>query len=40
MISGQVTLEVNNAVHHLEQAKLGIAAGKDALELAKKNHGR
>jgi hypothetical protein len=27
---------VNNAVHQLEQAKLGIAAGKDALELGKK----
>jgi outer membrane protein len=32
----QVTLDVSNAVHQLEQAKLGIAAGKDALELARK----
>jgi outer membrane protein len=35
-VQEQVTLDVNNAVHQLEQAKLGIAAGKDALELAKK----
>jgi outer membrane protein len=32
----QVTFDVSNAVHQLEQAKLSIAAGKDALELAKK----
>jgi outer membrane protein len=32
----QVTLDVSNAVHQLEQAKLGIAAGKDNLDLAKK----
>jgi outer membrane protein len=32
----QVTLDVSNAVHQLEQAKLGIAAGKDALDLARK----
>lgn len=32
----QVTLDVSNAVHQLEQAKLSIAAGKDALELADK----
>jgi outer membrane protein len=35
-VQEQVTLDVNNAVHQLEQAKLGIAAGKDALDLAKK----
>jgi outer membrane protein TolC len=33
----QVMLDVNNAVHQLEQAKLSIAAGKQALDLAKKN---
>ena len=33
----QVQLDVNNAVHQLEQAKLSIAAGKEALDLAKKN---
>jgi len=33
----QVMLDVNNAVHQLEQAKLSIAAGKEALDLAKKN---
>lgn len=33
----QVTLDVSNAVHQLEQAKLSIAAGKEALDLAKKN---
>jgi len=33
----QVMLDVRNAVHQLEQAKLTIAAGKEALELAKKN---
>ncbi len=32
----QVTLDVSTAVHQLEQAKLSIAAGKDALELARK----
>jgi outer membrane protein TolC len=33
----QVMLDVRNAVHQLEQAKLSIAAGKEALDLAKKN---
>ncbi|MGO9088263.1 MAG: TolC family protein [Candidatus Sulfotelmatobacter sp.] len=33
----QVLLDVNNAVHQLEQAKLSIAAGKESLDLAKKN---
>jgi len=33
----QVMLDVNNAVHQLEQAKLSIAAGKEALDMAKKN---
>jgi outer membrane protein len=33
----QVQLDVSNAVHQLEQAKLSIAAGKEALDLAKKN---
>ena len=33
----QVMLDVNNAVHQLEQAKLSIAAGKESLDLAKKN---
>jgi outer membrane protein len=33
----QVMLDVSNAVHQLEQAKLSIAAGKEALDLAKKN---
>ncbi len=32
----QVTLEVSNAVHQLEQAKLTLAAGKTALDLAQK----
>lgn len=32
----QVTLDVSNAVHQLEQAKLTIVAGKEALDLAKK----
>jgi outer membrane protein TolC len=32
----QVTLDVSNAVHQLEQAKLSIVAGKEALDLAKK----
>lgn len=32
----QVMLDVNNAVHQLEQAKLSIVAGKDSLDLAKK----
>jgi outer membrane protein len=33
----QVQLDVKTAVHRLEQAKLSIAAGKEALDLAKKN---
>jgi outer membrane protein TolC len=33
----QITLDVSNAVHLLEQAKLGIVAGKEALDLAKKS---
>jgi outer membrane protein len=33
----QVTLDVKNAVNQLEQAKLSIAAGKEAVDLAKKN---
>ena len=32
----QITLDVTNAVHQLEQAKLSIVAGKEALDLAKK----
>ncbi len=32
----QVQLDVNNAVHQLEQAKLSIVASKDALDLANK----
>jgi len=32
----QVALDVSNAVHQLEQAELSIAAGKDALDLARK----
>jgi outer membrane protein TolC len=35
-IREQVTLDVSNAVHQLEQAKLSIAAGKDSLNLAQK----
>ena len=35
-IQEQVTLDVNNAVHQLEQTKLSIAAAKDALDLTKK----
>jgi outer membrane protein len=35
-IREQVTLDVSNAVHQLEQAKLSIAAGKEALDLATK----
>ena len=33
----QVGLDVSNAVHQLESAKLSIAAGKEAVDLAKKN---
>lgn len=32
----QITLDVNNAVHQLEEAKLTLAAGKMALDLAEK----
>ncbi|MBV9479354.1 MAG: TolC family protein [Acidobacteria bacterium] len=32
----QITLEVSNAVHQLEQAKLTLAAGRTALDLAQK----
>jgi HAE1 family hydrophobic/amphiphilic exporter-1 len=32
----QITLDVNNAVHQLEQAKLTLEAGKTALDLAEK----
>lgn len=32
----QITLDVNNAVHQLEVAKLTLEAGKDALDLAEK----
>ena len=35
-IREQVILDVSNAVHQLEQAKLSIVAGKEALDLAKK----
>jgi outer membrane protein len=35
--SEQVQLDVKNAVHQLEQAKLSMVAGKEALDLAKKN---
>jgi len=35
-IQEQVTLDVSNSVHQLEQAKLSIVAGKEALDLAKK----
>jgi len=33
----QVMLDVSNAVHQLEQAKLSIAAGKEAVDLAQKS---
>jgi outer membrane protein len=33
----QVMLDVSNSVHQLEQAKLSIAAGKEAVDLAKKS---
>ncbi|MBZ5686258.1 MAG: TolC family protein [Acidobacteriia bacterium] len=35
-IREQVTLDVSNAVHQLEQAKLSMVAGKEALDLARK----
>jgi outer membrane protein TolC len=37
LLREQIMLDVNNSVHQLEQAKLGIAAGKESLDLAKKN---
>jgi outer membrane protein TolC len=36
-IQEQITLDVSNAVHQLEQAKLTMVAGKESLELARKN---
>jgi outer membrane protein TolC len=36
LVQEEVTLDVSTAVHQLEQAKLGIAAGKEALDLAQK----
>ncbi len=33
----QITLDVANAVHQLEQAKLSLAASREALELSRKN---
>jgi len=36
-IREQVTLDVSNAVHQLEQAKLSMVAGRESLDLAKKN---
>jgi outer membrane protein TolC len=38
-IREQVTLDVSNAVHQLEQAKLSMVAGRESLDLAKKNMG-
>lgn len=35
-VQEQVTLDIRNAIHQLEQAKLGIAASKEALDLAQK----
>lgn len=36
LVREQITLEVTNAVHQLEQAKLTLAAGKTAVDLAQK----
>ncbi len=36
LVQEQVTLDVSNAVHQLEEAKLSIAASKEALDLAQK----
>jgi len=36
-IEEQITLDVCNSVHQLEQAKLTMVAGKESLELARKN---
>jgi outer membrane protein len=38
-IREQITLEVSNAVHQLELAKLSLAAGQTAVDLAQKNVG-
>jgi outer membrane protein TolC len=35
-VQEQVTLDIRNAIHQLEQAKLGIAASKEALDLSQK----
>ena len=35
-IREQITYDVSNAVHQLEQAKIGMAASKDAVDLARK----
>jgi outer membrane protein len=35
-IREQITFDVNNAVHQLEEAKISMAASKDAVDLAKK----
>ena len=35
-IREQITFDVSNAVHQLEQAKIGIAANKEAVDLARK----
>jgi outer membrane protein TolC len=37
LLREQITLEVANAVHQLEQAKLSLAASKESLDLAQKN---
>ena len=37
LIREQIKLEVSNAVHNLESAKLSMAAAKDAVDLAQKN---
>ncbi len=39
LVQEQVALDVSNAVHQLEQAKLSIAASKEALDLAQKTMG-
>jgi outer membrane protein len=36
LVREQITLDVSNAVHQLEEAKLTVAAGKTALDLAEK----
>ena len=37
LLREQITLEVANAVHQLEEAKLSLAASKESLDLAQKN---